>query len=307
MMNLRPCAVSHAILTLAATCLLGAAVGGPANAQTPAPAPAVAAAPVTAPTPATPRKFALVAAVGDQFQYVRQKESVGSNFIDHFVRKTLVVPDHALNYAVLRGLDRAVAQEYPDSERVLLAMRGVPEIQNALPQDREALTMQHVLSVLEANPARKDWDQIIVVVPKWLMSERQGMGGKLTGIGIYVQPLGNDWDTSGDIVEDVVEDTAREQVRSKKFVAPFFYVQVVTLDAKTLKVLRSESRYDFRKIVNKDSAALDVQAQFTPEQLAAHVQRFVETSALKAVNEQADTGTVQVGPVREVKPEPKKP
>lgn len=181
--------------------------------------------------------FALVAAVGDQFQYVRQKESVGSNFIDNHSRQTLKVPDHSLNYAVLRGLDRAVETEYPNSERVLLAVKGVPDIQAALPQDREALTMEHVLAVLEGNPARKDWDQIIVVVPKWLMSGRQGMGGKLTGIGLYVQPLGNDWDTSGELVDDSVEDTAREQVRSKKFIAPFFYVQVTTLDAKTLKAI----------------------------------------------------------------------
>lgn len=262
---------------------------------------APAAAPATA-----PRVFALVAAVGDQFQYVRQKESVGSNFIDNHTRQTLKVPDHSLNYAVLRGLDRAVEADFPGSERVLLAVKGVPEIQAALPQDREALTMKHVLGVLEANPARKDWDQIIVVVPKWLMSGRQGIGGKLTGIGVYVQPLGEEMDKSGDFVDDVVEDTAREQVRSRRFVAPYFYVQVTTLDAKTLKVIKSESRYDFRKIVDKESTALDVAAQFTPEQLASHMQRFVETSALKAVNEKADTGTVQVGPVKTVSTEPAK-
>ena len=262
---------------------------------------APAAAPATA-----PRVFALVAAVGDQFQYVRQKESVGSNFIDNHTRQTLKVPDHSLNYAVLRGLDRAVELDYPGAERVLLAVKGVPEIQAALPQDREALTMKHVLGVLEANPARKDWDQIIVVVPKWLMSGRQGIGGKLTGIGVYVQPLGEEMDKSGDFVDDVVEDTAREQVRSRRFVAPYFYVQVTTLDAKTLKVIKSESRYDFRKIVDKESTALDVAAQFTPEQLASHMQRFVETSALKAVNEKADTGTVQVGPVKTVSTEPAK-
>jgi len=252
---------------------------------------------------ATPKTFALVSAVGDQFQYVRQKESVGSH-LDPFVRQTLNVPDHALNNAVLRGLDRAVAVEYPESQRIFLAMRGDPAIQAALPQDREALTMKRVMDTLEKHPQRGEWDQIIVVVPKWLMSERQGMGSKLTGIGLYVQPLGNDWDTSGELVEDVVEDTARQQVRTKKFIAPFFYVQVTTLDAKTLKVIRSESRYDFRKIVDKESTALDVAAQFTPEQLASHMQRFVETSALKAVNEKADTGTVQVGPVREVKAPP---
>jgi hypothetical protein len=294
--------LSSALLAAAAISLPGVTV-----AQTVAalPATATAAAPATTPAPA-PRVFALVAAVGDQFQYVRQKESVGSNFIDNHTRQTLKVPDHSLNYAVLRGLDRAVELDYPGAERVLLAVKGVPEIQAALPQDREALTMKHVLGVLEANPARKDWDQIIVVVPKWLMSGRQGIGGKLTGIGVYVQPLGEEMDKSGDFVDDVVEDTARDQVRSRRFVAPYFYVQVTTLDAKTLKVIKSESRYDFRKIVDKESTALDVAAQFTPEQLASHMQRFVETSALKAVNEKADTGTVQVGPVKTVSTEPAK-
>ena len=294
--------LSSALLAAAAISLPGITV-----AQTVAAPPATATAAAPATTPATaPRVFALVAAVGDQFQYVRQKESVGSNFIDNHTRQTLKVPDHSLNYAVLRGLDRAVELDYPGAERVLLAVKGVPEIQAALPQDREALTMKHVLGVLEANPARKDWDQIIVVVPMWLMSGRQGIGGKLTGIGVYVQPLGEEMDKSGDFVDDVVEDTAREQVRSRRFVAPYFYVQVTTLDAKTLKVIKSESRYDFRKIVDKESTALDVAAQFTPEQLASHMQRFVETSALKAVNEKADTGTVQVGPVKTVSTEPAK-
>ena len=31
---------------------------------------------------------------------------------------------------------------------------------------------------------------------KWLMSGRQGIGGKLTGIGVYVQPLGEEMDKS---------------------------------------------------------------------------------------------------------------
>ncbi|MBL8310435.1 MAG: hypothetical protein JNL19_08440 [Burkholderiales bacterium] len=291
------------LISIPLIALVGLAVP-PTLAQAPAAAPApasVAAAPATA----APKVFALVAAVGDQFQYVRQKESVGSHF-EPFVRQTLVVPDHSLNHAVLRGLDRAVEQQYPQSERIFMAVRGDPAIQNALPQEREALTTQRVLSLLEANPDRQRWDQIIMVVPKWLMSERQGMGSKLTGIGLYVQPLGNEWDTSGEIVEDLVEDTTRASVRSRKFIAPFFYVQVTTLDARTLKVIRSESRYDFRKIVDKESTALDVQAQFSPEQLASHMQRFVETSALKAVNEKADTGTVQVGPVRTISSDPPK-
>lgn len=177
---------------------------------------------------------------------MRQKESVGSH-LDPFVRNTLTVPDHALNNAVLRGLDRAVATEYPESQRIFMAMRPDAGLQNALPQDREALSMRRVMEMLEKHPQRKDWDQIIVVVPKWLMAERLGMGSKLSGIGLYVQPLGAELDTSGDLVDDSVEDTAREQVRSRRFVAPFLYVQVTTLDAKTLQVIRSDSRYDFRR------------------------------------------------------------
>lgn len=263
----------------------------------------VAAASPPATVPSAGKTFALVSAVGDQFQYVRQKESVGSH-LENFTRQTLAVPDQVLNHAVLRGLDRAVAAEYPDSNRLFLAVRSDPSIAAALPQDREALTMKRVLGLLEANPARKDWDQIIVVVPKWLMSERQGMGSKLSGIGIYVQPLGPLVESGFDdgLMPDAAETTDRESTTSRRFVAPFFYVQVTTLDAKTLKVIKSESRYDFRKIVNKESAALDVMAAFTPEQLASHVERFVETSALKAVTNQSSS--VEIGKVRTLPSEP---
>ena len=265
---------------------------------------ATAVAPPTAPASAgsaAPRTFALVSAVGDQFQYVRQKESVGSH-LENFTRQTLTVPDQALNHAVLRGLDRAVAAEYPQSNRVFLAVRSDAAIRDALPQDREAMTMRRVMDLMQSSPARKDWDQIIVVVPKWLMSERKRMGSKLSGIGIYVQPLGPLRDAFDDgLLADEAEDTDRKSTRSRRFVAPFFYVQVTTLDAKTLTVIRSESRYDFRKIVNKESAALDVMAAFTPEQLAAHVERFVETSALRAVTDQ--NSSVEIGPVRTL-PEP---
>ena len=279
---------------LGVRCLIGAAAVMMTLAAAHAQTTAIASPPVAA--AATAKTFALVSAVGDQFQYVRQKESVGSH-LENFTRQTLNVPDQALNHAVLRGLDRAVAAEYPDSNRLFLAVRSDAAIAQALPQDREALTMKRVLGLLEANPARNDWDLIIVVVPKWLMSERQGMGSKLSGIGIYVQPLGPLSEGFDDgLMPDEAETTDRESTRSRRFVAPFFYVQVTTLDAKTLKVIKSESRYDFRKIVNKESAALDVMAAFTPEQLASHVERFVETSALRAVTHQSSS--VEIGTVR---------
>ena len=64
------------------------------------------------------------------------------------------MPDHSLNYAVLhRSGSRGQEAGLPGAERVLLAVKGCPD-RAALPQDREALTMKHVLGVLEANPAR---------------------------------------------------------------------------------------------------------------------------------------------------------
>ena len=279
----------------AAAVTVGLALPSFAHAQTPAPAPATTTSSAVASS--APKTFALVAAVGDQFQYVRQKESVGSH-LEPYIRHNMQVPDNALNHAVLRGLDRALAADFPDSERVFLAMRSDFTAEGVLPQDREAETMRRVMAMLEKNPARKDWDQIIVVTPKWLMSERQGMGAKLSGIGMYVQPLGALSDVADEKMGDTVENPDRTSTTSRTFVAPFFYVQVTTLDAKTLKTLRSESRYDFRKVVNKESAALDVEYGFTPEQLASTLTRFVETSALRAVNDKVGTDTVQVGPVK---------
>lgn len=291
-----------AVTVLLALSTTSVAFAQAANAVTPPPMAAATVAPATTGTttavaPAIGKTFALVSAVGDQFQMVRQKEQVGSH-LENFTRQSLTVPDQALNHAVLRGLDRAVAAEYPDSNRVFLAVRSDAAIQAALPQDREALTMKRVLDLMETNPSRKDWDQIIIVTPKWLMAERRGMGSKLAGIGVYVQPLGplSEGLDEGAAIAESVEDTDRESTRSRRFVAPFFYVQVTTLDAKTLKVIKSESRFDFRKIVNKDSAALDVMAAFTPEQLAAHVERFVETSALRSVTNQSSS--VEIGTVR---------
>jgi hypothetical protein len=274
----------------------------PASAQSPAPTPPQATA-TASPTATAPRVFGLVAAVGDQFQHVRQKESVGTH-LEPYARRTLTVPDQVLNYAVLRGLDRAVGMEFPESERVLMAMRPDPAVQLALPQDRESIAMEGVMKMLQGNADRARWDQIIVVTPKWLMSERQGMGAKLSGLGLYVQPLGPLGEAFDEgLLPDAAETTDRESTTSKRFVAPFFYVQVTTLDAKTLKVIKSESRFDFRKIVNKESAALDVEAAFTPEQLASHIQRFVETSALRSISNQSSS--VEIGTVRTV-PEPPK-
>ena len=265
-------------------------------------APAAATAlPLAAPGKA--KTIALLAAVGDQFSYVRQKESVGSN-LEPFIRQNITAPDQLLNRMVLKGMDKAVAAEYPGAEVVMMSLRPDPPELKILPQNREAHTMGRVMAMLQSYPDRMRWDEIMVVTPKWLMSERKGMGSKLSGIGIYVQPLGSGKDTTeSDSLDDEVRDAGESQKqRSKRFVAPFFYIQVTVLDAKTLKVLRTDERYDYRKLVNSDSAALDVQASFTPEELGAQLERFVETASRKLVVDRA--GSVEIGPLKTTRPAP---
>ena len=272
------------------------------DAQTPAAATPVAVS--ASPSESVKLKtIALLAAVGDQFQYVRQKKSVGSN-LEPFIRQSITAPDQLLNRMVLKGMDKAVAVEYPGAEVVMMTLRPDPPELKILPQDREAHTMGRVMAMLKDYQDRQRWDEIMVVTPKWLMSERKGMGSKLSGIGIYVQPLGSGKDASEEnALDDEVRDGGENQkMRSKTFVAPFFYIQVTVLDAKTLKVLRTDDRYDYRKLVNSDSAALDVQASFTPEQLGAELERFVEAASRRLVVDRP--GSVEIGPLKMTRPAP---
>src|SRR5258706_5417267 len=69
-----------------------------------------------------PRTYALVSAIGSEITYVRQVKGTGSN-ISPYRRYPAQVPDGAIDAAVLRGLDRAVAQEDPDSKRIFLRLQ----------------------------------------------------------------------------------------------------------------------------------------------------------------------------------------
>jgi hypothetical protein len=250
-----------------------------------------------------PAKIALVAAVGDQFQYARQKQQVGSN-LEPMTRHNAKIPDQSLNMAVLRGLDKAVAIDEPGAERILLALNLTQE-PSIPPKQREEATMRQLVAALEKMPERANWDRIVAVTPKWLLSERQGMGGKLTGIGLYVQPLRSGnltvFGESASVVTPMgssAETLDREDTRSDVYVAPFFYVQVTTFDAKTLKILKQEAKYDFRKTVNKDSGALDVEKGFSTEELASVMLDFVEAASARAVSQKDAKGTVEVGPAK---------
>lgn len=253
-----------------------------------------------------PRVFALVSAVGDQFSYVRQRQQVGSH-LEPYIRHTVTVPDDALNAAVLRGLDRVVAQAEPGSERVFVKLNPA-EMKGIAGAERERVAIGKVARALEGLPARQGWDRIVVVTPAFVRGNRQSMGTKLQGIGVYVQPLERGrtlslpgFDAGLDThVEDDAQTPAGEANRSDVFIAPFFYTRVWVLDAKTLEVLETEGRFDYRKIWDPMWTATDVQANLTPEQLAGEIGKFVETASARALRE-----TMGVVTVTDPKPVPR--
>lgn len=244
-----------------------------------------------------PRTFALVSAVGGEFQYVRRRPQVGSN-LEPFSRHTAKVPGGALDNAVLRGLDRTVGASDPGSERVFLILNPA-EMEGVRPADRERVAIGKVASALEPLPQRAGWDRIFVVTPHYRYGEMQGLGSKLGGIGVFVQPLsrgriGNaDLDISLEAFDDPDTMTPDGRPsRSYTFVAPFFYTKLWVLDAKTLQVLDSEERFDFQKIYDPGWTAVDVAKNFTPEQLAEQVEKFVERASSRALREAIGVVTV---------------
>lgn len=285
------------ILTVACMLLAGAN----AFAQSPADAGAIP----------KPKVYALISAVGDQFTYVTQKQSVGSNVLDHYDRKVIRVPNDAINASVLKGLDNAIAQRDPGSTRILARLNPL-EMEGVRPVDREKIAMGKLIATLEKFPQRQEWDTIIVVTPKFQFSERKGMGSKLEGIGVYVQPLESAKltdDAGSDILGSEGDETMTPEgkpgKRSSIFVAPYNYTQTWVFDAKTLKVLETSARYEYQKIYDQESTALNVANSIPVEKLAKIFTAFVEKSVARGVGEALPS--IEIGEIKPVAVQPVKP
>lgn len=263
--------------------------------------------PATAPaTTAKPKVYALISAVGDQFTVVTQKQSVGSNILDNYRREVIRVPNNALNASILKGLDRAIEQRDPGSTRILATLRPL-EMEGVRPLEREKVAMQKLLAAFENMPQRMEWDTIIAVTPKFQFSERKGMGSKLEGIGIYVQPLysGSLSDSSdpgveilGSEGEDTITPDGKPGKRSSRYVAPYNYTQTWVFDAKTLKVLETSARYEFQRVYDDTSTAIDVAKSIPIEKLGEVLSNFVERSVARGVGEALPS--IEIGDIKPV-------
>lgn len=252
----------------------------------------------TAPEGGPKKVIALISAVGDQLTVVRQRPQVGSN-LEPYRRTTITLKGDELNAAVLRGLDRAVGESEPGSERVFIKLNA-QEMRGIAASDRERVAIGKLAKALESFPGREKWHRIIAVTPAYVAPERQGMGSKLHGIGIYVQPLegpraGESSLLGGDFSSSVDEQTVTpdgKQSRSSTFIAPFFYTRLWVLDPRTLQVIESEGRYDYRKLFDPEWTALDVAKNLPPDQLALELVNFTERSSARAVREALGVVTI---------------
>ncbi len=259
-----------------------------------------------------PKVYALISAVGDHFTYVTQKESTGSNVIDHYKRVVLKVPGNALNTSVLKGLDRAIEQRDPGSTRIFATLSAL-EMEGVRPVDREKVAMGKLLTALEKMPQRADWDTIIVVTPKFQLSERAGMGSKLEGIGIYVQPLESaslQGDGGIDILggsdgEETITPDGEPGKRSGVYVAPYNYTQTWVFDAKTLAVKETSARYEFQRVYDQNATAINVANSIPIDKLANVLSKFIERSVARGVGEALPS--IEIGEIKPVETGAAKP
>lgn len=246
--------------------------------------------------PDKPSVIAMVATVGDQVSYTRQGTSGQSDFGATY-RKTVSIPTQTLNAAVLKGLDRAVEREEPGSKRFFLLWNTPADTAEALKaahgEQRNVLLLEELLAQLRPLPQRMGWDRIEAILPRYARSERDDMGSKLGGIGFYVQPLKKirvEFQENGDAITTEAEGSSQtvdpktgKIGKHDTFVAPYFFFDRITLDARTLQVLARKSHFDNTKYHDPNSTAIDVADQMPVAEMFTRLATLMEQSAYRSV------------------------
>lgn len=245
-----------------------------------------------APAPPAPRTYALVSAIGSTFMLVRQKKQVGT-MLEPYQRFERPLPGAGLDAAVLRGLERIVREDDPAAELVYMKLNPA-ELDGAHRYERGAMALGKLAAALEKMPQRAKWHRILVVTPRYMNGGREGLGEKLHGIGVYVQPSEKLPSNNEDFTrrKDATRALDGTPGASDRYVAPYFYAQVSVIDPATLKVLETSERWDFEKLFDPKSTRADIEDDFPPEVLAARVERFVELATADALREAFGTVTV---------------
>jgi hypothetical protein len=261
-------------------------------------------------TPPVAKTVALMAVVGDQISFVRERMPMGHT--DRTFRKTVDLRGdgaQAINVSILKGLDKALKKENPLTNNVFLLWRMPADLRESWNEkkgcDKDGALLEAILSYLQQVPQRKDWDQIELVVPRYYQNDRDGIGRKLGGVGIYVQPLEKatvEFEENGDMSltdkdgdDTTINPNTGARSNASTYVAPFFYVERITIDAKTLEILGRKSSFDNVKYNDPTAATLDVGDQMTMKDMLTKLNALAEKAAYRSIR--GVRPEVEVGPL----------
>ena len=240
------------------------------------------------------KTYALVAAVGNRFEVMTAKQSVGSH-LPPWDRAAYLIGGNVLNRLALQGLDQAVERYEPESKRVYLSLVPArPDIELVIAE----------LKKLD----RVGWDRIMVALPASRYGDEMYMRGanRMKGMGLLAQPLCQTNEATCDqgfrpSAGPVALTPGGEEIPANTFVAPFAFVEIVTLDPRTLAVPDRSSNYGHRKLTDETGKLVGVINGDNKAFLATQIVDVVQTSTAEAMANGILKGNVDVqekGPVK---------
>ncbi|HVP89471.1 MAG TPA: hypothetical protein VMU79_15485 [Casimicrobiaceae bacterium] len=266
-------------------------------------------------TPAKPKVYALLAAIGEDFTLVTEVSRTGTH-LSPYRRHTEKVAGDVLNRMALYSLDQAITKIDPASARVYMTMPAA-SMQGVAPSQRAAVAMAKIVSDLEQMPQRLQWDRIVVATPAYKALEANGLGSKLQGFGMFAQSqcqaacggfglLDHVAAAAAEPPDGVDAVTSDDQaIKARTFLAPFSYIEVWVLDPKTLAVLDEQESFSSQKLAEKVWKPLDFDNGTAQKYLATRIANLIELSISEAVDRSEISirrGTVEIGPIREIEP-----
>ena len=243
-------------------------------------------------------KYALVAAMGDQFVAASEGQKTGSR-LPNYEKRSLDVQGEGINKLALASLDIAVRKMHPQAERIHLAVPLSKDIQLRV-RSIEENAFSIAVQALRARADRSSWHRIVLVTPYTRVQQQEvgGLAPDTQGVGLMSQ---------GNCQSDIrdchrrrpnsgveVETPAGEKVVSSRYVAPYFFAKVWVLDPESLQVLDSEVVADHTKYNDPDSEAMDQNSVLDRRFLLTKIVEQVEKSTTQAVSRTELRGKVEV-------------
>jgi len=244
------------------------------------------------------RTYALVAAVGNRFEVTSSKQQTGSH-LPAWDRQAYRIGGNVLNRLALQGLDQAVARYEPESKRVYLSLVPArPEIEVVIEELKKV--------------DRAGWDRIMVALPAYRFHDEPGLANRMKGFGIVQQ---GQCQSDSSIRPDRIGSCNHgfrpqhgptaltpkgDEIAANTFVAPFAFVEIYTLDPKTLDVLDRSASYGHRKLADETGKLNGIVNGDNKDFLAAQIVEVVQTSTAEAMANGILKGNVDVkekGPV----------